>query len=324
MRFAVALVLVSALASAEEPPLGWKLQRGETLVYRLENTYKFWPVKRPDATPGAPADADRDRTGNGRFEEKIWMKLEVEDISGDGDATITVSFPRVVAHARMDDTGEEAEWDSKDGKPPAEFGFGPYEFLTKNTWKATMRVNGVIAGLVGKNDYLMAGKTKKRKTKGDMTRPEKASELMPMPLPIEFWLHEVFATLPEDGKSPRFKRRLTELLEFLDQYEGEFDSFRDIDGKRCAMHRLEKADRRIEEKKEGKSPADFSTGDFRDGDNVKTILASSRRTIRSWFDVKGGVMQKVEGEARDDRFKSGSVARSQDWSCVLESRKAAK
>ena len=32
----------------------------------------------------------------------------------------------------------------------------------------------------------------------------------------------------------------------------------------------------------------------------------------------------VEGEARDDRMQAGTVSRSQDWSCVLESRKAAK
>jgi len=315
----------SALAaSAEDAPIGWALQRGETLVYRLENTYKFWPNARPDGVDSGGNDPDRSQAGSGKFEEKLWIKLEVDDINGDGDAQLTVSFPRVWAHARLDDTGEEAEWDSKDGKPPEEYGFGPYEFLAKNTWKATVQVNGELASLVGKIDYLLPGKTKLRKKKGETTRAENASALLPMPLPVDFWLRQIFSTIPKDGRSSTFKRRLTELLEIGNDYEAEFDSWRDLDGRRCAHYRFEKKDKRIEEKKSGKEPVDFSTGDFREGDNLKTILASSRRAVKSWFCVKEGITVRVEGEARDDRMQVGPVARSQDWSCALESRKAAK
>ena len=319
------LVSASALAAfAEDAPIGWALQRGETLVYRIENTYKFWPSARADGVDSGGNDPDHNRTGSGKFEEKLWIKLEVEDINADGDAKLTVSFPRVSAHARLDDTGEEAEWDSKDGKPPEEFGFGPYEFLTKNSWTATVQVNGELIGMQGKIDYLLPGKTKLRKKKGEMTRPEAASALMPMPLPIEFWLQQIFSTIPKDGRSSTFKRRLTELLEIKNDYEAEFDSWRDLDGRRCAYYRFEKKDKRLEEKKIGREPVDFTTGDFREGDNVKTILASSRRNVKSWFCVKDGIMVRVEGEARDDRMQVGTVWRSQDWSCALESRKAAK
>ncbi|MEK7466706.1 MAG: hypothetical protein AAB074_04755 [Planctomycetota bacterium] len=318
------LTALALSARAEDAPIGWALQRGETLVYRIENTYKFWPNARPDGVDAGGNDPDRNRTGSGKFEEKFWIKLEVEDINGDGDAKVTVSFPRVSAHARLDDTGEEAEWDSKDGKPPEEFGFGPYEFLTKNSWDATMQANGELFALQGKIDYLLPGKTKLRKKKGDMTQAEIASQLMPMPLPIEVWLQQIFSTIPKDGRSPKFTRRLPELLEIKNDYEAEFDSWRDLDGRRCVLYRFEKKDLRLEEKKAGREPVDFSTGDFRDGDNVKKILASSRRAIKSWFCVKDGVMVRVEGEARDDRMTVGTVSRSQDWSCVLESRKAAK
>ncbi|MCE9583671.1 MAG: hypothetical protein K8T20_14400 [Planctomycetes bacterium] len=326
-RTAAALALLVTLvsrSSAEDAPIGWKLQRGETLTYRLENTYKLWPNSRPDGVDSGGNDVDRNRTGSGKFEEKFTLKLEVDDVSTEGDATVTVSFPRVSAHVRMDDTGEEAEWDSQPGKPPVEFGFGPYEFLAKNTWKATIKVNGELAGLQGKNDYLLPGKTKKRVAKGDLSRAEKASELMPMPLPIEFWLQQIFSTIPADGKSKTFKRRLTELQEIGNDYAAEFDSWAEQDGQNCAYYRFEKKDLRIEEKKAGHAPVDFSTGDFRDGDNVKTTLASVRRTIRAYFSTKEGVMMKVEGEARDARMQVGTVARSQDWSCVLEKRKAAK
>lgn len=39
-RTAAALALLASFAShsfANDPPIGWKLQRGETLTYRLEN-----------------------------------------------------------------------------------------------------------------------------------------------------------------------------------------------------------------------------------------------------------------------------------------------
>jgi hypothetical protein len=322
----VLLILASSLAArAEETPIGWALQRGETIVYRIENTFKFWPAARKDGVDSGGNDPDRVPAGSGKFEEKLWIKLEVEDINADGEATITVSFPRVSAHARMDDTGEEAEWDSKDGKPPQEFGFGPNEFLTKNTWKAKIAVNGELASVEGKTDYLVPGKTRVRKKKGEMSRAENASVLMPMPLPVEFWLEQIFSTIPKDGKASKFNRRLIAMPEISDDYAAEFDSMRDMEKRRCAHYRFEKKDEKVDEKKSsGGEPADFTTGDFREGEGVKRILALSRRTVKSWFAVKDGIMVRVEGEARDDKQQIGTVWRSQDWFCALESRKAAK
>lgn len=307
-----------------EPPVGWKLQRGDTLHYRLENTFKIWPAQRPDGKDSGGADVDRTGTASGRYEQSLWMKIEVGEVTGDGDAPLTITFPRITAHVRMDDTGEESDWDSQSGKSPEQYGFGPYEALQKTTFKAVVRVNGEVASLEGSRDYLVAKRTKVRKATGDLTRPEKASELAPMPMPVEFWLAQIFSPIPPDGRSGKFDRRIAELWEISRVYSGEFDSMRVLDGVRCALHRLECADSRIELAREGKSPEDMVTPDQRAGDNVKTVLASSKRRISAWFAMEAGIMLRVEGEARDDRFQSGSVARSQDWTVVLEKRVPAK
>jgi hypothetical protein len=323
-RRAPLLLLLLALPATADEPIGWRLRRGDTLRYRLENSYRFWTAGRRDGTVESDRDPDRQAAGSGKFEEMFWMKIDVLDVTGDGDAKMKVTFPRVSAHARLDDTGEEAEWDSQSDKPPAEYGFGPHAALRKTEFEAVVRANGELSGLKGSNDYQMAGRTKVFKEKREKTRPEKASEQMPMPLPVDFWLDQIFSTIPPDGVAREFKRMLHELWEVESDYEAEFDSVRDLEGLRCAMHRFEKKDRRIEEKKEGRLPSDFVAPDFRSGDHIKAILASARREIRSFWSPLHDATVLVEGEAHDDRFQDGPVAREQKWKVVLEEKKAAK
>jgi hypothetical protein len=320
----IAALLALASVACADPPAAWRFTRGDTLLYRLENTFRISPAARPDGVDQGGADVDHTGTASGKYEQSLWMQVEVGIVTGDGDAPLTLTFPRVTARVRMDDTGEEASWDSQSGKPPAEHGFGPYAALQKTTFKAVVRANGDVASLEGSRDYLIAKRTRVRRTTGEMTRPEKAADLAPMPMPVEFWLSQVFSTVPPDGASPAFERRITELWEISRVYSGEFDSVRDIDGVRCLLHRLECPDERIEQKREGKSPEDLVTPEPRAGDNVKTVLASCKREIRSWFATEAGLMLKVEGEARDDRFRTGSIVRSQAWQATLEKRIPAK
>jgi hypothetical protein len=321
VRFLPTLLALAALPASAEEHLGWKFETGETLVYSVQNTWKFWPWLGSDGQPIVRGD---ENAGSGKYVETMTLHARVVEVNGDGAATLEITFPKVRVQARLDSTGEEGTWDSASGKSPADFGFGPFEALHKSVFSVIVQINGEWTVRKAPLDYLLPGKTKVRKTEGKMTRSEIASDSMPMPLPFTFWLDQVFSGIPPDGRARKFTRAFTELLERREKYDGSWDSDRRLDGRRCLLFHFEVKDRRIKEAKEDRSEMPSFSAGFADGEGIKTTLAAARRNIDAFFSPSDGIMWRVEGKARDDAFKQGSIARSQDWEIQLEKRIPAK